>query len=334
MWSFKRILLLSLLYSVITLSALSVMNSVFGAEMPHSRSSIGPTQESAGRTPGARAVAGLNAGEQSAPGVVYAPRDVVDMTRLVLETNRDETAHLAHYIEHATTVIVVFFSILGAAGTVFGIKKVDDIERRAKTLTASFEEAVEKSTEKVTTLQTDFERKTADAEALIQQKVSLTEANLHLEINDHMELVSGRLEIEQALTRNQSVEEANRQLMNAVRRIERAVKDGRVADQAKVRAFADLAYAKKRLQDLSGAYEAIVNALAVAGAVGEKDPARLGLLNYNAACYACLLGKIAETVAHLQQAIAFDPHWKRKADDEKDFEAAKADTTFIALIRK
>jgi tetratricopeptide (TPR) repeat protein len=338
MWAMKRILLLSIIYTAINLGMLLFpATKVFGAErteLPNS-AAAGRSEgtSSSGPTPTARAVAGANTPQQAAQGMIYAPRDVVDMTRLVLETNRDQTTHLAHSIDRATIIIIVFFSVLGAAGTVFGIKKVDDIERRAHTLTTSFEQAVKVSTDKVAALESDFAAKIAAAEKTIQSTVELTEANLHLEINDHMELVSARLEIEQALTRKQSVEEANRQLGNAAKRIERVLRDDRVAEQAKVRGLADLGYVRKRLQDQAGAYESINAALLLAEKCGESDPGRLALLNYNAACYACILGKAAEAIEHLAQAITYDVRWKRTALSDTDFDTLRTDTAFNALLQ-
>ena len=78
------------------------------------------TTGSGGRS-ATRAVNGMQAKQSEATGMIYAPRDVVDMTRLVLEMSRDQTTHTAHYIEIATKVIVIFFSVLGAIGAAFGL---------------------------------------------------------------------------------------------------------------------------------------------------------------------------------------------------------------------
>src|SRR5688572_14445959 len=97
----------TLTLAVMLLAGAKDANAQHGGGGGHLPTPRGQQQQpdQSGTSTAARTTAGIAA--QANGGVIYAPRDVVDMSRLVLEVSRDNTAHLAHYIELGTTVIVV-----------------------------------------------------------------------------------------------------------------------------------------------------------------------------------------------------------------------------------
>lgn len=274
-----------------------------------------PVQEASGPVP--QASLNISAGQQLSHGVIYAPKDVVDLTRLVLETNRDQNSHLAHYIERATTVIVLLFSLLAAAAAVFGLKKLQDVDEKAQKAIKSFEDGLAKSREKVGELEAEF-----------KQSIDVSAHDIHRELNDQIELISARAEIDQSQNGGFDELTKNRMLMNASKRIQRVLDGNAVSARAKVRALADLGFIKKRLGDIEGAYAVLMQAISL---VGPENSSSLPLLTFNAACYASLLKK-PDACTLLEAAIALRPEYKDLAKTDGDFGNIKEQPQFIALM--
>jgi lipoprotein NlpI len=55
----------------------------------------------------------------------------------------------------------------------------------------------------------------------------------------------------------------------------------------------------------------------------ESRHGKSGVLNYNLACYHCLLGEMADARARLRRACRLDPHWKTAALDDPDLKAMR-----------
>lgn len=284
----KRMALYSVILSIITLSFLTFLVPSVGVAKEYEKLGAGngalqaPASVGADARPSTRSMAGAQANQAIASGMIYAPRDVVDMTRLVLETSRDQTTHMAHYIETATTVIVVFFSVLGAVGAAFGMHKIGDIERRAKEITETIENDLGK---KITAL--------------------------HREINDQSELLSAKAEINIASG-------STFLLKNAARRIKLVLDRNEVSKQARIRGLADYAYAIKRTGDVPDALRHIEEAAVLAK---ESEPTMFSLIAFNAGCYECILGNRERALVWLKQAIEQHPEYKESAKRDKDFES-------------
>lgn len=325
MRSLIKILVLGLVFCVINVGVLAALSKSSAANEASSvRTTPAPPTDNTGAE---RQVNRATSGQSAAagPGIIYAPRDVVDMTRLVLETSRDQTTHLAHYIEHATLIIVVFFSVLGAGFALFGVKKFNDFQE----LTKTFEKEVLASKANVTELEAEYKNKIAVSGTTLQASLETAARELHREINDQVELVSARVEIEQARMPNLKPEDVNRTLQNAAKRIQKVLATGLISNLAKIRGLADLAYALKRLGDIENAYKNVILALEIA----RKDsPDGIPLLAYNAACYAAILKKKLDAVTHLNEAITHDAHYRAKAKLDEDFVSLKDDQDFNNLL--
>lgn len=296
---------LSFVFCAITLSVLFIGGAKEakaqqgGAHVQVPRTQPQPPDQSNAGSP-ARAVSGVLA--QANQGVIYAPRDVVDMSRLVLEVSRDNTEHLAHYIELGTTVIVVFFTLLGALGAAFGLHKMDDMDK-----------------------------KVAAWEREYRAKMESSVAILRLEIVNQNELMTAKLEIEKAL-RMTDAETMNRQLRFAISRIEKALASEHLPATARLRGLADLAFAAKRLADVDKAFTSVCKAIELSVHEDLEAKSR-ALLNYNAACYACLLKKRSECLERLVTAIHLNEDYKVKAGADDDFVWLRGDADFQALLK-
>ena len=322
----KNIILFAVLFVAFTVSALLLWPGSgnareHGSAAATSRSSgTEVQQEQGGNSPSTKAISALQATQVVAPGVIYAPRDVVDMTRLVLEASRDQNSHLAHYIERATTIIVVFFTLLGAVGAAFGLHKINDVEKKAKEAIDKFENDLKASREKATTLETEF-----------QQKIFEATNALHREIDDQVDLTAAREEIDQAINGKFETTSMNRMLTNAAARIQVVLEKKTVSDKARIRGLAHLAFAKKRL----GSFEAATDYILDAAALAEKSyPEMLPLLAFNAACYSALdTRQKSDPCIWLAKAIQLNPQYKESAADDPDFNGIKETERFRALLK-
>lgn len=280
------------LYSVIA-SAVTVGCLVFfspskstAAESERTKSSssatTAPATASTESRTGGRTLTAVQANQAAGAGMIYAPRDVVDMTRLVLEVSRDQALHTAHYIELATTVIVVFFSVIGAVGAAFGLHKIGDIERRADAIK-----------EKI--------------EADMQEKIHA----LHREINDQAELLTAKSEI--ATSGGDTFT-----LANAAQRIKAVLERDHISKQSRIRGLADYAYAIKRTGNVPDALLHIEKAAELAR---ECAPKMIPLVAFNAACYSCILGQTEKALTWLKTAIEHNPDYKETAKKDGDLKS-------------
>jgi hypothetical protein len=244
--------------------------------------------------------------------------DVIDMTRLVLESTRDHTANLTNFIERATTVIVVFFTLLGAVAAAFGWSKLRDMEDAAKTALSKFQGDLDQLNAHALGGQTTF-----------HEKLDAATAQVHREINNQIELIAARAEIDQAINGKFELAMSNRMLANACKRIDVVLADQQVSTKARIRGMADAAFAKKRLGQIELALDAVV---AAANLAEGDQPEMYPLLAYNAACYSCLLGK-SDALTWLAAAIKANPQHKDGAKADTDFATLKDDPNFQSLVQ-
>jgi hypothetical protein len=298
----KRITLFSLIFSFILIATLGALTPQHSEAKEHEAagSASSAAAESTTTGPGGRSVTrainGVQAKQSEATGMIYAPRDVVDMTRLVLEMSRDQTTHTAHYIEIATKVIVVFFSVLGAIGAAFGMHKIGDIENRAAQI----------------------------AERIEREMGDRIQA-LHRELNNQAELFSAKAEVEIAISNNNMYG-----LANAATRIKSVLDRDDVSAESRIRGLADYAYAIKRTGDVKKALESISAAVPLAR---EKAPIKLPLLLFNAACYAAILEDKDSALRYLEEAISLNSSYKSSAQTDKDFTSVSETSKFKELIQ-
>ncbi len=323
----RKLFWFSLIFSTLSCAGLLLIPLSSVAKEPvHHRaevaSNILPKPENhGGNSPSVKAINNLQTNQLNSSGVIYAPRDIVDLTRLVLEANRDQTSHLAHYIERGTTVIVILFSVLAACGAVFGLKNLNDIENRAREFSKKIETELGAKLKETTD---GFEKHMSGFE----NDMSNLNIKLTKEIDEQTELLAARAEIATSLINQSSID--TRMLSNAVKRIEAVLKRNnyQVSTRGGIRGLADLAFAKKRLGDHEGALQAIEKAINFAEKVA---PEALGLLNYNAACYASL-SKRLDACGWLEKAIHLNVQYKTSALTEVDFDNIKATDCFIKLV--
>ena len=235
---------------------------------------------------------------------VNSAGDVIDVARLVLETTRDQTASVTSLIERAATVIVVFFTLLGATATAFGWHKFNDMKVAADQVLDKYREDMAAAQKNAAALHAEFEDSLEKATIATRK-----------EMNGQMELMAARGELDQAINGKFDPQLANRMLNNAVKRISSVLEGQEMSTKAKIRGLADLAYARKRLGDVETAFETVHKAADLARA---DAPSMFPLLAYNAACYACLLNQ-AEAIQWLKDAIAADSQYKENAAKDSDF---------------
>lgn len=230
----------------------------------------------------------------------------IDLARLVLESSRDQAASTAFLIERATTVIVVFFTVVGAAGAFFGWMKIAEVRQQAVTVVQAFQNDLDGLRSSAQNLQSEFERGIAAATS-----------QMRVEINAQAELLAARSEMDHANYFTDTVEQ-NRYRQNAVRRIEKVLEDcAQVSYAAQIRGMADLAYISKRLGDLPKALE---TALRAANLAKQHEPSMLHLLAFNCACYSARSQREeGEIQAWLTEAIKLKPEYKAAAAADEDF---------------
>lgn len=255
-------------------------------------------------TPSQRAVSGV----ASSQGVIYAPRDVVDMSKLVLDISRENTAHVAHYIEIATTVIVVFFSVLGALAAAFGLHKMDDLDQKASKAVKAFEEGLQQSRDEM--------KKLENAHTLALSSATET---LNSRIRNLTSVLSARVEIQLSNRADVTEDQKKRVFQQVSTALSAALSDG--SDGALVgvvrsRALSDLAWVKKRTGQIDEAIEAIDEAISIAEHDGLGS---LGLLHFNAACYCSLKSNFPDSLKHLKTAVGKEPRYRNAALEEQDF---------------
>ena len=286
-----------------------------GAPVGHGAQAAESGVVTSGNSPSTKLIGAVQNGQSGLPGVIYAPRDVVDMTRLVLETSRDQTTHLAHYIEHATTVLVVFFTLLGAVGASVGLHKLNDIDAKAKAAMERFENDLNVA-----------KAAAAELAARFKDNVDAADVDLRREIDDQIELVMARVEMEQSL---KGPVLDNRGLTNAKKRLSAVLDRNQISAKGRIRGGADLAFILKRLGDEDAAYGVVCAASETAS---KYQPSSVPLLEYNAACYASLLDKQKEAIRHLKAAIGGDSTCKTLAACDEDFKNIKNTDEFKAMI--
>jgi hypothetical protein len=210
-------------------------------------------------------------------------------------------------------VIVVFFTVLGAIGAVFGLHKLHDIEAKAKVEITKFEDDLRKSRESAKEL--------ADA-----YKLSIDSAiqNLRVESGDHVELLLAKMEIKMA---NES---DTRTLRNIANRIKPVLERDLISKKARLRGLADHAWAMKRLGNYEDAYKDGKEAAAISES---EEPSLHWFLAFNAACYASLLKRESEAIEWLGLSLAKNAAYKEKAVSEKDFENIRHLPEFEALVK-
>lgn len=248
-------------------------------------------------------------------GVIYAPRDVVDITRLAMEITQSQSLHTNHVIEKATHVIVILFIVLGTIGGLWGVHKAQDIDDK-------FHKLLEKHDSK-------FDSK------LIAYDSKLEAFELEREVT--IDLISGRVYIDQGLKYYEQGQatEATNWFKGGIETINRVLeKNPKISPATRIKSLSGLGYAYKRISETKLAYEKLIEALEIAKQHGyHKDEA---LLNFNLSCYAILLSKHAEGLNYLKRSIEIDPTYKIHARNEalpgKDFDTIKSSPDFLAII--
>ena len=301
---FSKLCLLSTIFCTVTLGVLLGWPQVTGAAPPN------------------QAQAPVPAASAPAPQLqqrfpASSAGDVVDVARLVLETTREQTASVTGLIERATTVIVVFFTLIGAVAAAFGWHKFNDMKTAADAMLETYRTGLTEAQQKVLQHHDEF-----------KDSLHRATAAMRIEMNGQIELMAARVELDQALNKNLDAPSSNRMLMNAVKRINFVLHGQDLSPKAKLRGLADLAYAKKRLGDIEAAFEAAEQAAKLAK---EEEPATLHLIAYNAACYACLLDK-PEAIEWLKTAIEGNSQHKESAARDPDFHRLKESAAFQNLL--
>lgn len=309
----------SVLFCIFTVSSLMMWSTSSAAKTDSqsnevSSSTVNLKTTTAGTIPAPKVViTGNQSGKNSGSSSNLETSNFIDMTRLVLETSRDQTSNLAIYIQHATTIIVVFFTLLGAVGAAFGLHKLNDVDDRAKIAILKFENDLATSKNCAAVLEGEF-----------RQNIELANKDLRREINDQIELVVARVEIDQSMT---STGVDTRMLRNASNRIQTVLDRKEVSIKSRIRGLADVAFAKKRLGDHESAFRLIEEA---ANTAKVHEPDMYPLLAFNAACYASLL-KDPSALEWLSQAIEKNAHYKSAAATDSDFTSIRDSKEFKEL---
>lgn len=245
------------------------------------------------------------------------PAQLLDVARLVLESNRDQASATAGQIERASLLIIAFFSIIGLGGGALGWYKLKDMQKAA-------DEAIKAFTSDLDA----FRKGAASLSAEFEQSLDSSMKELRAETNTRIELLTARAEIAMA-ERESDAKEKGVGFTSAIGRIEKALQTPYLPQTTKIKALADLAYAKKRYGDTAGAYEKVAEAADIAKQVA---PNMRPLLAYNAACYAVLLGR-AEAPIWLTEAIAGGENFRHSACTDEDFKKVHGERWFIELIK-
>lgn len=97
--------------------------------------------------------------------------------------------------------------------------------------------------------------------------------------------------------------------------VAKAVCEATPADEG---AWIAWAFALRELQQVAEAQDVLLQAEPLHGKT-------CGLLHYNLACYACLLGNLKEARRRLAKACKMNPHWKTESLDDDDLRALRED---------
>jgi tetratricopeptide (TPR) repeat protein len=99
------------------------------------------------------------------------------------------------------------------------------------------------------------------------------------------------------------------------------------ANRRDIRVHLALAWCYKRVQRLDLAIETLEDALEIEG----DSSRRRGMLHYNLACYWSLANNVGLTLAHLSRAFELNSAYRRRAQDEIDFDPVRHHPEFLAL---
>jgi tetratricopeptide (TPR) repeat protein len=309
--------------SIVVLCTLAIayvnkgINSVeaSSAHKNHSTPHLAPVPpQNDGATPiqANRLIPGVLSG--SPANIVYAPRDVVDMTRLVLETSNKVLTNADKYAEHthkmielSTQVIVVFFVVLGAIGALVGIHRVEHVDHKIDAFEKDGKLLIQKHDDELKKLMSDHDRK---LEGLSKQAKQQSEALV--------ELLNGRHCIDQGMQLLEAGETnaghlSNKWFQRGADRLEQVL--DRYPDMASVnlvRGLMDIGVARKRL----GQYDKALDAVERAVKIAQTDfVSAVGSLSFNAGCYCALTGQPDKAIEYLKRAIDASPDLKVKLDD-------------------
>ncbi len=248
------------------------------------------------------------AGDKSAVGgkeeASYKAGEFIDMARLVLESSRDQAATTTAFIERATTVIIVFFTLLGVGGALIGWTKLHDMETSANNAIQQFNTDLELLRDGATGVSAEFSRTIENAMREVRA-----------EMLARIELLAASAEIAHAKNGNESLQQKMQLLSTAAKRLEAVITRPELSPETKIRGLADLGYARKRLGDVDRAFTVVQEAASLAK---QHAPDMYPLLAYNAACYSALLGR-AEASDWLSKAISEKAEYRDNACADEDF---------------
>ena len=249
----------------------------------------------------------------------YKAGEFIDMARLVLESSRDQTATTAAFIERATTVIIVFFTLLGAGGALLGWSKLRDMEASANKAIQQFNTDLELLREGASGLSAEF-----------SQMIERSMDGIRAEMLARIELLAASAEIAHAKNGNESQQQKMQLLSGAAKKLETVLKFPELSPVTRIRGLADLGYAKKRLGDVDSAFSVVQEAASLAK---QHAPDMYPLLAYNAACYSAMLGR-TEASEWLTRAINEKAEYRDAACADDDFLTVRDSEWFKKLTVK
>lgn len=263
---------------------------------------------------------GSTAAEQPVVGredPAYKVGEFIDLARLVLESSRDQTATTAAFIERATTVIIVFFTLLGTGGALLGWSKLRDMEASANRAIQQFNTDLEQLRDGASGLSTEF-----------SHTIESAMDGVRAEMNARIELLAASAEIAHAKNGNESAQQKIQLLHSASKKLEAVLSNPeKLSPVTRIRGLADLGYAKKRLGDVDRAFWVVQEAASLAK---QHAPDMYPLLAYNAACYSAMLGR-AEAADWLLRAINEKAEYRDNACADEDFLSVRDSEWFKKL---
>lgn len=246
----------------------------------------------------------------------YKAGEFIDMARLVLESSRDQAATTTAFIERATTVVIVFFTLLGTGAALLGWSKLRDMEGSANNAIQQFNTDLEQLRDGASGLSAEFSR-TLEASMEGVREEMLT----------RIELLAASAEIAQANNGKESDQQKIQLLATAAKRLEAALTRSELSPVTRIRGLADLGFARKRLGDVDSAFS-VVQEAAIMAMQHARD--MYPLLAYNAACYSALLGR-SEACDWLTKAINEKSEYKDNACADQDFLGVRESEGFKKL---
>ena len=259
--------------------------------------------------------------EVAAPEKTESPKvtEFVDVARLVLEHNRDVATSTSAHFDRTINILVAaataFAAVFAAIGWI-GWNKVKSLQDAAKDRLDLFNDEIDKLHTNASEVRDDFSK-----------SLDCAMDELRAEINCRIELLTARAEIANAESTSDPTQRSQG-FASAISRIERALQLDNLSSIIKIKALADLGYAKKRNGDVEGAFRKVIEAegIAVREAVH-----MVALLAYNAACYSAIL-KRADTRFWLEKAIAADEGNRDSASSDDDLISVRHEPWFQALM--